>query len=217
MTDKKSLGLDDAYAVKTPDDNRELYRAWAATYDSDFAAARGYQYPLRIADIFVRHANPSDTPVLDVGAGTGLVADALHRNPDLAPAVVVDGIDISPEMLAVSRSKNVYRQLHEADLTGPLDLPDAHYGAVVSAGTFTHGHVGPVALAELLRVCRPGGLFVLGVNGEAFDQYHFGSAFAALQADKRITAIEFNPVKYFDRAVDGHDDDSGYAVIYRKA
>ena len=51
MTDKKSLGLDDAYAVKTPDDNRELYRAWAATYDSDFAAARGYQYPLRIADI----------------------------------------------------------------------------------------------------------------------------------------------------------------------
>ena len=120
-------------------------------------------------------------------------------------------------MLAVSRGKNVYRQLHEADLTGPLDLPDAHYGAVVSAGTFTHGHVGPVALGELLRVCRPGGLFVLGVNGEAFDQYHFGSAFAALQANKRITAIEFNPVKYFDRAVDDHDDDSGYAVIYRKA
>ena len=31
--------LDSAYALETPDDNRQLYRAWAESYDADFVAA----------------------------------------------------------------------------------------------------------------------------------------------------------------------------------
>ena len=57
MRTKKTLGLDDAYAVKTPDDNRELYRAWADTYDTEFAAARGYQYPQRVAEVVANRAS----------------------------------------------------------------------------------------------------------------------------------------------------------------
>ena len=33
------LGLDAAYAVQTPDDNRRLYARWASTYETDFVAA----------------------------------------------------------------------------------------------------------------------------------------------------------------------------------
>ena len=216
MRTKKTLGLDDAYAVKTPDDNRELYRAWADTYDTEFAAARGYQYPQRVAEVVANRASSSDTPILDVGSGTGLVAEALFRRPLFGADVVVDGVDISPEMLGVSRRKSIYRQLYEADLTQALDLPDAHYGAIVSAGTFTHGHVGPGALPELLRICGSGGLFVLGINGTAFDQYQFGSAFAGLQADGKITPVEFERAEYYQRATDEHGDDLGYIAIFRK-
>ena len=35
MTNKK--GLKDAYSLKTPQDSIDLYRAWASTYDIDFA------------------------------------------------------------------------------------------------------------------------------------------------------------------------------------
>ncbi|MBT5686132.1 MAG: hypothetical protein HOJ11_14095, partial [Gammaproteobacteria bacterium] len=54
---KKKLGLDDAYAVETPADNIKLYRDWAETYDSDFAAPRGYVYPARIAAIYSQLAS----------------------------------------------------------------------------------------------------------------------------------------------------------------
>ncbi len=36
--------LADAYAVETPDDNRDLYARWAATYESMFIVDNGYVY-----------------------------------------------------------------------------------------------------------------------------------------------------------------------------
>ena len=73
----RKLGLADAYAVRTPDDNRALYRDWAATYESDFAEARGYVYHLEVARLFAAAVPPIDGPVLDVGCGTGIVGIAL--------------------------------------------------------------------------------------------------------------------------------------------
>jgi predicted TPR repeat methyltransferase len=216
MQNDDKISLEDAYALQTPEDNVALYRHWAETYDVEFARDRGYQYPQIIADIYARHSKPADTPVLDVGSGTGLVASALQEHHSVETQLTIDGVDISPEMLAVSRTKNVYRHLFEADLTQSIDLPEKQYGAVVSAGTFTHGHVGPEALIKLLRLCRAGALFVIGVNGTAFDQYHFGSHFAALQADQHITPIEFIRVQYYATATDGHAADQGYAALFRK-
>ena len=216
MQNDDKISLDDAYALKTPEDNVALYRHWAETYDAEFARHRGYQYPHKIADIYAHHSKPDDNPILDVGSGTGLVASALQEHQAINAQLTIDGVDISPEMLAISRTKNVYRHLFEADLTQPVDLPEKQYGAVVSAGTFTHGHVGPEALLTLLRLSRTGALFVIGVNGTAFDQYHFGSHFAALQADEHITPIEFIRVQYYATASDIHGADQGYAALFRK-
>ena len=216
MNNDNKISLDDAYALKTPEDNVALYRHWAQTYDVEFAQNRGYQYPQKIADIYAHCAAPDDNPILDVGSGTGLVATALQEHQAINTQLTIDGVDISPEMLAISQTKNVYRHLIEADLTQSIDLPEKQYGAVVSAGTFTHGHVGPEALIKLLRLCRAGALFVIGVNGTAFDQYHFGSHFAALQADQHITPIEFIRVQYYAAATDSHATDQGYAAVFRK-
>ena len=103
------ISLDDAYALKTPADNVALYRDWAETYDVEFAQNRGYQYPQKIADIYFHHARPDDTPILDVGSGTGLVGTALQEHQAINTQLTIDGVDISPEMLAISRTKQVYR------------------------------------------------------------------------------------------------------------
>ena len=113
-------------------------------------------------------------------------------------------------------AKGLYRNRITADLTGTLDLPDTAYGALVSSGTFTHGHVGPVALAELLRVARPGALFCLGINLEVFDSAGFGSAFARLVAARRITAINFHALKFYEGIEHEHSGDSGVAAVFRK-
>ena len=40
-----ALGLDEAYSVKTPEDNRRLYAKWAATYESSFVDAKQIDTP----------------------------------------------------------------------------------------------------------------------------------------------------------------------------
>ena len=95
------LGLDEAYSVKTPDDNRRLYAKWAATYESSFVDAKQYRYPKAIAEVF-NDVLPPVTRVLDIGTGTGLTGMYVTR---LRPEVVIDGMDISPEMLAQAKLK----------------------------------------------------------------------------------------------------------------
>ena len=143
------IGLDDAYSVETPDDSRRLYAAWASTYDSDFIEANGYVYHQNVVNVFLDAGGGRDeAPVLDVGCGTGIVGEVLRARG----VGHVDGIDISSEMLEVAGTKTtptgepVYRDLLEADLTERIGIPDDVYGAVVSVGTFTHGHLRPDAM-----------------------------------------------------------------------
>ena len=181
--------LVDAYAVETPDDNRDLYARWAATYESVFIADNGYVYHLGVVGSFVDTASDGDDPVLDVGCGTGLVGVALRATG----LWTVDGLDLSAEMLGEARVKvagegdPVYRHLHEGDLTATLDIPSGAYGAVVSCGTFTHGHVGPTAFDELYRITRPGGLFAVGINLDHFVNLGFADRFVDDVAAGRIT------------------------------
>lgn len=179
--------LEGAYSLKTPEDSVNLYRDWADTYDSGFADKMGYVYAKNVASALLGELEGATPNVLDIGAGTGLIAEEL-------PGLTVDGIDISQEMLDVAGAKGLYRDRICADLTQTLDIADAKYGAMVSAGVFTHGHVGPSCLPELMRIAAPGAIFVLGINSEVFDSAGFGSAFAELVADAMIEPVRFRKV-----------------------
>ena len=121
--------LDAAYGLKTPDDNKRLYAAWAETYDAGFAADMDYRLPERVVEAFA--ARRPSGPILDIGAGTGLVGHCLATF-GLGP---VDGVDISQEMLDVAAKRGVYARLFTGDMTGRLEVEDGAYGAVISSGT----------------------------------------------------------------------------------
>lgn len=189
--DESVPGLDAAYAVESPEDNRKLYAGWAPTYESEFIADSRYVYHRHVAAIFVDGFADMGSPVLDVGCGTGIVGEELR----VLGVEIVDGIDISPEMLAMARAKvdgsgPVYRNLIEADLTGPIEIESGVYGGIVSAGTFTHGHLGPDALAELLRVAHPGARCAIGINAAHFEEHGFAARFERYAADGTIGHFE---------------------------
>jgi SAM-dependent methyltransferase len=200
--------LDSAYALGDKDETREFYKEWAENYDQTFAEERGYRSPGEVARRFLASAKGNE-PLLDVGAGTGLIGEEMT-------GVTIDALDLSPEMLAVAGSKGVYRNLITADLTGPLDIPDASYGGIVSSGTFTHGHVGPVCLPELMRIARPGALFVCTVIPAVYDSAGFGSALAQLVADGQITPIRFHDFRIYDKADDAHGDEHGLIMEFHR-
>lgn len=206
----KRINLDDAYALRTPDDSRALYRDWAESYDDDFAQSMDYRAPRRVAERFAENAGAGDSPVLDVGAGTGLVGAHLAQ----LGVSGVQALDISPEMLAVAMRRGCYTHAIEADLTVPLPLPDEAFAGVVSAGTFTHGHVGPEAFDELLRVARSGALFVLAINAAVFDSAGFGAKLASLP----ITGLTLHDDQLFGPGADpAHHGDIVRIAVFRSA
>lgn len=221
----EEFGLEEAYGLETSEDNRRLYKSWAKTYDDDFVVSHGYTYPQAVADVFTRHASEADLPLLDVGCGTGLVGAGLAGNRGEYFAGQIIGIDISPEMLALAAVRTdesgdpVYAELIEADLTKALELSSGRFGAAVSSGTFTHGHVGVDALDELLRVVRSGGLLCLGINSEHFQSGGFENWFdeAAERADIVSLTIEVVPIYADPHDQHDHTNDTAHVAVFRRA
>jgi len=209
MTDDPDL--DNAYALRTPEDNLAFYKAWAGTYDADFVDGTGFRLPQLVANV-INAANP-DGPVLDVGCGTGAVAD------QLADEIVVDGLDLSPEMLKVARQKGRYRSLIEANLKDTIRLPDGAYAGMASSGTFTHGHVGGSALVELVRLLAPGAVAAVSIRDEIWDSMGFGTTFERLVGDNLITPPERRAERIYaspDQAPEGHGEDLAFLTTFRR-
>jgi SAM-dependent methyltransferase len=89
----------------------------------------------------------------------------------------------------VAAKRNVYSAFHQLALGGPLPFADGTYAGIVSAGVFTSGHVGVEGLAELIRICRPGGVLVLTIKNTLWDD-GFATRITELEAQGRITRLE---------------------------
>jgi SAM-dependent methyltransferase len=181
MAGKHQGYLGDVYGAKDASAVAALYDKWAATYDAEMAKA-GYRHPSIALALLARHLPKGAAPLLDAGAGTGLIGDWLaimgYRH--------VEALDISEGMLAVARTKGCYSAYHCMALGGRLPFADGHFAGVISAGVFTTGHVAAEGLDELVRICAKGGVIVLTVKGALWDD-----GFAEHVAkDGRLTVTE---------------------------
>jgi ubiquinone/menaquinone biosynthesis C-methylase UbiE len=109
--------------------------------------------------IDVAGIDPEDN-VLDVACGPGLVACTLAE-----AARHVTGIDLTPAMIEQARARQKAKGL--TNLTWvvgdavPLPFPDAAFSLVVTRYSFHHFLDPRGVLAEMVRVCSPGGRVVV--------------------------------------------------------
>ncbi len=154
---------------------RTSYARWALFYDQTFGAVtnRGRRRAVR----FVNESGAHN--VLEVGVGTGLAL------PHYAPHVRVCGIDFSEEMLEKARAKVrekglvQVKELRQMDAR-ILDYPDDHFDMVVAMHLVSVVPEPERVVAEMARVCRPGGK-VLITN-------HFAREKGLLAAIERLAA-----------------------------
>jgi len=112
--------------------------------------------------------------ILDVGSGTGRWAKEIAA---LFPSATVTGIDIknpaSDEQNAVSAAPGKhlasYQFIHGNILEG-LPFPDASFSIVVSRFAFHHFPDPRAVLADMKRVCTPGGRVILADAVASTDQ-----------------------------------------------
>lgn len=93
--------------------------------------------------------------VLDVACGTGVAAITCALR-----GAQVTGLDLTPELLAIARENakisGVSVDFHEGDAEA-LPFPDASFDAVLSQFGHMFAPRPDVAIAEMLRVLKPGG------------------------------------------------------------
>lgn len=180
--------LDNVYGSDSLDELAQGYDAWADSYDQDMGAG-GYRHPTICLGLLARYVAPSAGPILDAGAGTGLIGEWLR----IIGYRELVALDASEGMLAVARDKGVYDAHHHAFLGQRLPFDDDHFAGVVSAGVFTLGHVGPEGLDDLLRVVSPGGFIVLTVKDKLHDEGGFREHVDALCSAGRCRLAEETP------------------------
>lgn len=157
MTDETTP--DSLWTPHSVAETQKIYRDWAGSYDSD-VGAMGYATPARIA-MALRQAgaNPSK-PVLDYGCGTGLSGMALKA----VGFDIVDGTDISPEMLDGAQAKGVYRQvwLGQPGTLGHIGRGD--YPIIAACGVISIGAAPAQTLDLLIDALGPAGLLAFSYN-----------------------------------------------------
>ncbi|MEO5559145.1 MAG: methyltransferase, partial [Dokdonella sp.] len=123
-----------------------------------------YGTPARLAH-FLRQSNANvATCVLDLGCGTGLMAQELVR-----PGRVIDGVDLSPRMLAHAREKGLYRELHAAELVAFLRASSSKWELIIATDVFIYvANLQPV-FACVREHLAAGGSFAFSIECSAND------------------------------------------------
>ena len=122
--------------------NRLLFENFAPSYEQTLQKIN-YSVVAKIAEFYA----PLNGKILDLGCGSGLVAEQLKNSENS-----FIGVDISPKMLELARNKNIYDELVESDIEAYLQqnqhsLPPT----IIAADVFCYF----ADLTPIFKLCAP--------------------------------------------------------------
>lgn len=142
--------------TQSTDELQNKYDSWANNYDQD-VKEHWHFIPKNAAQTLSKLLNNKDASILDAGAGTGLVGEALAQ----LGYINISAVDLSEEMLAEARKKQAYKALYQGRLEDTQLFATADFDAIISAGVFVDTHAGVEALENLFRFLKKQGILVL--------------------------------------------------------
>jgi predicted TPR repeat methyltransferase len=193
------LGAADPAAAMTPGYVRNLFDQYAPQFDRALVEGLGYRGPALLREALRAACAGRSRPfhfarALDLGCGTGLVAEALR---DCCDAIV--GVDLSPAMAAAARRKRVYADVVVGDLVDFVAAePSGSCDLIVAGDAFVYlADLGPVCRA-VARALAPDGLFAFTVETHAGSGVVLGEklryAHGADHARAALAAADLAPI-----------------------
>jgi predicted TPR repeat methyltransferase len=148
---------------------RHLFDQFSTDYDKRMRSELGYAAPeiLRSLAALVMPRR-SVLSVLDLGCGTGLSGVAFKPT-----AARLDGVDLSPKMIAKARARGIYNELIVGDIENqPVG---GSYDLILAADTLVYlGDLEPV-VAHAVQRLYPGGHFLFTVEKEDGHGFSLGT------------------------------------------
>jgi len=149
---------------------RHLFDQFSADYDRrmlEHLRYAGHTILRQLANLVL--PVKQDLFVLDLGCGTGLVGEAFR---DIAARL--DGVDLSPAMIAKAGERGIYEHLAVADIEFALAQSSTAYDLILAADTLVYlGDLGAV-FAGAARALKPGGAFLFTVERSEDQDFSLG-------------------------------------------
>ena len=191
-------------------DKVQIYNKWSRTYDK-YVQEEHYYGPKNLTMAIIKYIplrKDFKINILDFGCGTGLVGKeikALFQNENIE--YNLNGIDISPGMIAESKKLGVYNNLICGDIVDKdlkmndvrkLALSNNGFDLIVSCGVFLEGHVSleaiPRVLFHLLR--KSGGIMAVTIRDSFLNKSpNFRNELEELEC-LGFKIVSFNQIEY---------------------
>jgi predicted TPR repeat methyltransferase len=147
---------------------RHLFDQFSADYDARMIGQLAYAAPQILLGLAVMvMPGREDLDILDLGCGTGLAGAAFKPL-----AARLDGVDLSPAMIAKARARGIYDNLAVADLETALGTAGTSYDLILAADTIVYlGDLSAVFRGGAARL-KPDGFFLFtteAVDGDGFE------------------------------------------------
>lgn len=139
---------------------RHLFDQFSADYDVRMVQQLQYRGPQILRELAALVMPQREgLRVLDLGCGTGLAGEAFKPL-----ASYIEGIDLSPAMIARAGEQNVYDALAVADIETYLNENDKEFDLILAADTLVYlGDLAPVFAGAAARL-KPEGFFLFTVE-----------------------------------------------------
>jgi len=137
---------------------RTVFDGYADRFEAHLLSL-GYRAPW-LLHAAMRAQGAKGGPVLDLGCGTGLMALVLA---DLNPGPFI-GVDVAPGMLAQAASKQLYAELHEADIIDFLHTDERSWPLILASDVLCYFGTLDGLFAAVRQRLAPEGLFAFSVE-----------------------------------------------------
>lgn len=218
--DPNDLGLKIAYGYSKSTDLQRFYDDCAGGYEK-YLSDTGYALHKHLAKEVLKDLKNPNSLILDIGCGTGVIAEHLGS---IEPRLIFEGVDLSIKMIEIAGSKRrdaqakdkpdepIYRAMIKADLKDNASIfASCRYDILVSAGTFTTGHVSVQDLINMIYCLKHGGIVCVTVKK---DLYHDDSFDEKLQEIAELDWITPHSVKEVDIYENDVYNDQAYIVKF---
>ncbi len=204
------------------------YKDKSENWDQDVHRNEHQYFGPKLIEQTLKNYRPeiSTLSVLDLGCGTGACGEFLR---DISEALV--GVDLSPDMLAVAKQKNIYDELIAAELTDYLENSSSSFDLVTAAGVF-------ILIGSLIKPFQlvaqhlePEGLFILtlykGEDNKSESKHtesgvslrhnlHFSHNITHIKKSALAAGLSIEVIEEVVHETDNNQPQAGYIVLLKK-
>ena len=206
---KKSVGNNLA-AVSGKDvkiDPESHYDNWARKYEYELLNEYGYCAHIIAAEALLKYELRKDCEIIDIGCGTGLVAEELIS----MGFSNITGLDISSKMIAIAKGKGLYKKLYKKRVEDVDNSIFEKFDVLTCVGSFGLGHIGPKSLKTLMHLVKKGSIVIIFMNAEPFIFEDYKKYIENLVSYKAVEVITIEDHNYMSKI-----ERPGKLMIFRR-